>query len=117
MSEAGLQRPESIAYLKEKVGSGELYGQYDKQGKPLNQIQSTAIYAISAMIGSVLGDEELYRDSITQMEKYQVQDKTSPLYGGFGDPGTKQAYSFDNLMALLAYAHQSRVFADVKAGE
>ena len=48
------------------------------------------------MIGSIAGDEELYRDSIKRMEKYQVQDKTSPLYGGFGDPETKQAYSFRN---------------------
>ncbi|MCM3042459.1 hypothetical protein M3201_22645 [Paenibacillus motobuensis] len=117
LAEAGLERPESIAYLKEQVNSGALYGQYDQQGKPLNQIQSTAIYAITAMIGSVVGDGELYRDSIKLMEKYQVQDKTSPLYGGFGDTGTKQAYSFDNLMALLAYAHQNRVFADMKAGE
>ncbi|GAA0410307.1 hypothetical protein [Paenibacillus motobuensis] len=117
LAEAGLERPESIAYLKEQVRSGALYGQYDQQGKPLNQIQSTAIYAIAAMIGSIAGDEELYRDSIKRMEKYQVQDKTSPLYGGFGDPETKQAYSFDNLMALLAYAHQNRVFADMKAGE
>lgn len=105
LSEAGLQRPESIAYLKEHVQSGTLYGQYDKKGKAQNVIQSTAIYAIAAMIGSVLGDEDLYKDSIRQMDKYQVQDQTSPLYGGFGDPATQQAYSFDNLMALLAYAH------------
>ncbi|MFD3261167.1 hypothetical protein ACE3MQ_21445 [Paenibacillus lentus] len=50
------------------------------------------------------------------MGKYQVQDKTNALYGGFGEPAAQQAYSFDNLMALLAYTHQSRVFADVKAG-
>ncbi|WP_069188266.1 hypothetical protein [Paenibacillus sp. GM2] len=105
LAESGLERPESIAYLKDQVSRGTLYGQYDLQGKPLNQIQSTAIYAIAAMIGSVVGDDGLYRDSIQQMEKYQVHDKTSPFYGGFGDSGTKQAFSFDNLMALLAYAH------------
>ncbi|HEY4391132.1 MAG TPA: hypothetical protein VGN02_07260 [Paenibacillus sp.] len=105
LAEAGLEHPESISYLNDQVSGGTLYGQYDKQGKPLNQIQSTAIYAIAAMIGSVLGDDGLYRDSIQQMEKYQIHNKTSPFYGGFGDPGTKQAYSFDNLMALLAYAH------------
>ncbi|MBE9913990.1 hypothetical protein G8C92_08080 [Paenibacillus donghaensis] len=105
LSEAGLEHPESIAYLKEHVKNGTLYGQYDKNGIPQNQIQSTAIYAITAMIGSVLGDLDLYDDSIKQMEKYRVNDKTSPLYGGFGEPATKQAFSFDNLMALLAYAH------------
>jgi len=105
LSEAGLQRPESIAYLKEHVRNGALYGQYDKSGAPQNEIQSTAIYAITAMIGSVLGDVDLYKDSIAQMEKYRVSDRTSPLYGGFGNPATKQAFSFDNLMAMLAYAH------------
>lgn len=53
---------------------------------------------------------------IMQMEKYQVQDRTSKLYGGFKDSAAQQAYSFDNLMALLAYTHQSRGVADVKAG-
>lgn len=105
LSEAGLERPESIVYLKEHVKNGTLYGQYDRNGVPRNDIQSTAIYAITAMIGSVLADEELYEDSIRQMEKYRVTDKASPLYGGFGDPAAKQAFSFDNLMALLAYAH------------
>ncbi|MDR0267989.1 hypothetical protein [Paenibacillus sp.] len=105
LSEAGLQHPESISYLKDHVKNGTLYGQYDKNGTPQNQIQSTAIYAITSMIGSVLHDIDLYKDSIKQMEKYRVADKTSPLYGGFGDSATNQAFSFDNLMALLAYAH------------
>ncbi len=53
---------------------------------------------------------------IMQMEKYKVQDKTSQLYGGFEDSAAQQADSFDNLMALRAYTHQSQVFTDVKAG-
>lgn len=105
LSEAGLERPESIAYLKEQVKNGTLYGQYDRNGTPLNDVQSTAIYAITAMIGSEVKDAELYEDSIKQMEKFRVMDEKSPLDGGFGDPVTKTAFSFDNLMALLAYAH------------
>lgn len=95
----------SIRYLKEHVKAGTLYGQYTKEGKPANQIQSTAIYAIAAMIGSEIGDFPLYLDSIERMNAYQVKQESSPLYGGFGDVHTNQAYSFDNLMALLAYSY------------
>lgn len=105
LAEAGVQQPASIAYLKDQVKGGTLYGKYDKKGKPQNQIQSTAIYAIAALIGSALEDADLYGDSIKQMEKYRVVDKDSPLFGGYGDTASNQAYSFDNLMALLAYAH------------
>ncbi|GIP22636.1 glycosyl hydrolase family 8 [Paenibacillus sp. J22TS3] len=105
LSEAGLQKPASIAYLKQQVKAGTLYGKYDKKGKPQNQIQSTAIYAITALIGSALKDADLYGDSIQQMEKYRVTDKNSLLFGGYGDAAAIQAFSFDNLMALLAYAH------------
>jgi uncharacterized protein YkuJ len=105
LSEIGEQHPESIRYLKEQVKHGALYGQYSKEGVPTTEIQSTAIYAITAMIGSQLGDKALYEDSITRMNEFQVQDQGSPLHGGFGNPESQQAYSFDNLMALLAYAY------------
>ena len=64
---------------------------------------STAIYAICAQLGAVTGDDELYRQSLEYMNKLQVRDTTSPIYGGFGNPDTLEAFSFDNLMALMAY--------------
>lgn len=105
LSEVRQQNPASIRYLKEQVQAGKLYGQYTKNGAAANDIQSTAIYAIAAMIGSELGDKTLYEDSIRRMNQFQVQDAGSPLYGGFGDVASQQAYSFDNLMALLAYTY------------
>lgn len=105
LAESGKQRPESIAYIKEKVRSGTLYGKYTKDGTPMNDIQSTAIYAITALIGSVLHDPNLYMESIEQMEKFRVEQTNELFFGGFGDPTTETAFSFDNLMALLAYAY------------
>jgi hypothetical protein len=105
LAEVKQHNPESIRYLKEQVRAGTLYGQYTKEGKPTNDIRSTAIYAISAMIGSQLGDGPLYEDSIRRMNEFQVRDTASPLNGGFGYGPTLQAYSFDNLMALLAYTY------------
>ncbi|GAA3401743.1 hypothetical protein ACFFNY_13300 [Paenibacillus hodogayensis] len=105
LAEVRQHQPSSIRYVKEQVKAGTLYGQYTRDGKPATDIRSTAIYAITAMIGAELGDSSLYEDSIRRMREFQVSDSASPLYGGFGDTGSGQAYSFDNLMALLAYAY------------
>ncbi|MNC17143.1 hypothetical protein D3C75_650120 [compost metagenome] len=106
LAEAGRQNPESIRYIKQQVEAGTLYGQYTREGKPANDIRSTAIYALTAMIGAEAGDEALYEAGIERMNEFRITDSASPLYGGFGDPNTGQAYSFDNLMALLAYSYQ-----------
>ncbi|SDC17352.1 Glycosyl hydrolases family 8 [Paenibacillus sp. UNCCL117] len=105
LAEVRQHEASSIRYVKEQVSAGTLYGQYTKEGKPATDIRSTAIYAIAAMIGSELGDKGLYEDSIRRMNELQVLNGSSELNGGFGDPGSGQAYSFDNLMALLAYAY------------
>lgn len=105
LAEEHLQKPSSIRYIKEQVAAGTLYGQYTRDGVPANDIRSTAIYAITAMIGAEIHDESLYRQSIERMNEFRIQDPGSVMYGGFGDTGSGQAYSFDNLMALLAYAY------------
>ncbi|OCT14192.1 hypothetical protein A8709_25500 [Paenibacillus pectinilyticus] len=96
----------SIRYIKEHIQSDTLFARYAIDGTPLNDVRSTAIYAIAAMIGSVIQDKELYNASIQRMNAFQVQDAQSPLLGGFGDVPSGQAYSFDNLMALLAYVYR-----------
>jgi hypothetical protein len=106
LAEAKQHQDLSIRYLKEQIKNDTLYANYAMDGKPLNDVRSTAIYAIAAMIGSVLQDKELYEASIQRMNAFQNQDPLSPLYGGFGDKRTMQAYSFDNLMALLAYVYK-----------
>lgn len=105
LAEIGQHEQESMDYIKQHVKNGTLYGHYTKEGAPITEVQSTAIYAIAAMIGSQLGDKQLYTDSIAKMEQYQVLDPSHELYGGYGDVHTLQAYSFDNLNALLAYAY------------
>ncbi|MGN7762300.1 hypothetical protein [Paenibacillus sp. 22594] len=105
LAETGRQKAASIRYIKEQVEAGTLYGQYSRDGKPLNEIRSTAIYALAAMIGAVAGDDALYQSGISRMNEFQVQETNSPLFGGFGNTDTGQAYSFDNLMALLAYSY------------
>lgn len=97
------QRPESIAYLKNQTAKGKLYNVYNPKGQVVDENQSTAAYALSAIIAARLGDVDFYETSIKHMEKFQVVDQQSPFYGAFGDASTHEFYSFDNLLALLAY--------------
>lgn len=105
LSEVGAQKPESIRFLSEQVEQGALYGAYNRDGTAANSVNSTALYAISAMIGAVLEDKALYASSIRQMNAFRVEQADNPLVGAFGDTNTLMAYSFDNLMALLAYTY------------
>lgn len=105
LAEIGEHHPASIQFIKERVSEGRLFGQYSLDGVPLNDVRSTAIYGITAMIGSVIGDEALYQLSMERMNEWQILDSEHELFGAFGDPLTGQAYSFDNLIALLAYTY------------
>ncbi|MDG0794385.1 hypothetical protein OMP38_28780 [Cohnella ginsengisoli] len=105
LSEAGIAHPESVAYIKKLVDAGTLFGTYSRTGEPKDDVRSTAIYALAAMIGSAAGDKELYERAIARMNELRTTGTGGPLDGGFGDPATGQAYSFDNLTALLAYAY------------
>jgi len=93
---------QTLEYLKNTLQKGKLYSLYSFDGKPLSNTESTAIYALCAMIGASEKDVDLYRISIEHMLSFQVTDPLSPVYGAFADAKTLQAYSFDNLMALLA---------------
>lgn len=105
LSEVGLEHPASVAYIKQQVKAGALYGTYSRTGEPKDSVRSTAIYALAAMIGSAADDKELYEQALARMNELRTMGTGGPLDGGFGDPATGQAYSFDNLTALLALAY------------
>lgn len=103
LAEIGEAKQTSLDFVKEHVAKGTLFNAYDLNGNPVDKNQSAASYAIAALIGYFTDDDELYKQSISILENFQSMDATNVLYGGFGDPLTKEVYSFNNLMALLAY--------------
>ncbi|MGG1515017.1 hypothetical protein ABE504_06365 [Paenibacillus oryzisoli] len=105
LAEIGEAKRTSLDFIKSQVQAGTLVGAYSLDGKPLNDVRSTAVYAIAAMIGSVTQDQELYQLSISKMNAFQIHNTGSVLNGGFGDEISGQAYSFDNLMAFLALVY------------
>lgn len=93
----------SLQWLKQNVSEGTLYGSYSITGEALTDIQSTAAYALAARIAALMNDSVFYEQCIERMEQYHITDYADPLYGAFGNSKTQEAYSFDQLCALLAY--------------
>jgi hypothetical protein len=103
LGEVGLQKQESLDFIKDQVAKGTLFNSYDLNGVPVDKNQSAAAYALAALIGVVTNDQELYDSSILILNNFQITDPTSLFYGGFGNSRTKEVFSYNNLMALLAY--------------
>lgn len=103
LSEIGQEKEQSIQFVKNAVTTGTLYNAYNTDGTPADKSQSAASYAIAAMIGKEIGDEQLYQQAIKIVGNFQIMDPQSLIYGGIGDQNTLQVYSFNNLMAMLAY--------------
>lgn len=103
--EAGENEEASINWIKERFKEdGFLVGTYDENtGKPTSKIESTSIYANVALIANYIGDKKLFDKAINKLKYYQIKDKESLIYGGFGDEKSRSVFSFDNLNALLAF--------------
>lgn len=103
--EAGENEESSIKWIKEKFKKdGFLVATYNgKNGDATSQIESPSIYSNVALIANYIGDKELFNKAIDKLKYYQIKNKDSVLYGGFGDEKTNSVYSFDNLNALLAF--------------
>lgn len=102
LAEIGHDLEQSIEFIKKLVRDQSLYILYDQDGQPLDYNHSTANYALAAILGSVIGDKDLQYEALTEMKQFQVEDRASPVFGGFADIETNESYSFDNLNALLA---------------
>lgn len=104
-AEVGDDITPSVNWIVDKFKEdGAIYSLYnEKTGKAASDIQSTTIYANLLQIAELEKNEELYKMALRKLNAYQITDKQSALYGGYGDKKTLDVYSFDNLNALLAY--------------
>ncbi|SFU54255.1 Glycosyl hydrolases family 8 [Clostridium sp. DSM 8431] len=103
-AQAGLDVKDSLDYIKKKYKEDNgIYSLYDLSGKAISNIESTTIYANILQTAAIAGDYELYDICKKKIESYQVKDKESLIYGGYGDTVTLEVHSFNNLNALLAW--------------
>jgi endo-1,4-beta-D-glucanase Y len=96
------QSSSDITWLKTQLNKGPIYTKYYKNGSAASKIESTAIYSLIMLSARAVGDSQLYDMAKVRLLRLQVSDKSSAIYGAFGDPATLQVYSFDNLLALTA---------------
>lgn len=112
LSEIGQARQETLQWLKNELQAGTLAARYRVDGGVVAgfQYDSTAVFAIAALIGQSTGDGELYRLARQKMEQYWLQDQDDPLYGAFSQKEDgSDIQSFDQLLPLTVYCQGQNV--------
>ena len=107
LAEVGELKGETISWLKATVNNGGIKARYTITGEVVKgyNYESTAIYAILVMLAEEIGDKELLTQALVRMEKMRINDQGSEFDGSFGMGTGKDIYSYDQCMALLAYAY------------
>ena len=105
LSEAHLLNQDSIDWIKNQMKLGGVMARYDVNGRVVDgyHYESTAVYALIALIAKNEGDKELQGMALKKMEKMRIIDTASPYYGAFGMEDGSGIHSFDQVMAMFAY--------------
>ena len=99
-----LHKKETIQWLKNQLKTGGIYEQYNsKTGLVTSHTEKIAIYAVTAQIGKMIGDIELYTLAMEKMLSFQVKDAESEFYGAFMTKDTDEIDCYTNVQALLAF--------------
>lgn len=101
LTEVGYKDSGLNLYLREQMATG-LYGDYGEDGLPLENLESPSIYSLAALVAKQTDDQILYELACKRMAQMQVSEDHR-YKGGFVDVNDEEAYSFDQLLGLLAY--------------
>lgn len=106
LAEAGILPQNTHDWLRKQMEYGAIPARYDVSGRVVNgyQYESTAVYALTALVGKEIGDEDLQGWALRKMEKMRVQDYGREYNGAFGGEDGSGITSFDQVMPLLVYA-------------
>ena len=107
LARVGELKEETITQLEFMMESGGIKARYTTEGKVVEgyNYESTAIYALVAMIGQKIGNDNLITKAIARMEFMRVNDVSLSWNGAFSANEGKDIFSFDQCMPLLAYAN------------
>lgn len=98
--DAGRDTRTFAAFLKKQVTAGKIYNHYYLNGKPVDENESTAVYALAARFLTLNNEKEAAKICYRRTLEFQVKDNQA-FYGGFGESTTGLVYAFDQLEALL----------------
>lgn len=102
LSEIGKTKQVTLNWLKRQVENDSLYNTYSVNGSVVDKNYSAGSYALAAEIFALEKEPQMYHKAMKLALKYQITDKSSPMYGGIGIERKKEAYSYNNLTTLVA---------------
>lgn len=107
LAEADLLPKESVAWLKTEMNKEGIKARYTVDGKVVEgyHYDSTAIYALTAMIAERIGDKDLQGKALRKMETMRIVNTSYAYHGAFGMEDGTGIIAFDQLMAMLAYEY------------
>ena len=105
LAEAGILPQNTHDWLRKQMEYGAILARYDVNGRVVEgyQYESTAIYALTALIGREIGDESLQGWALRKMEKMRIRDCGKAYNGAFGGEDGSGITSFDQMIPLLVY--------------
>ena len=107
LARANLLPDDSMDWLRDKMKRGGVKARYSVDGKVVEgyNYESTAVYALIAMIAKEKGDNQLQGMALKKMERMRIIDTSSPYYGAFGMEDGTGITTFDQVLAMLAYEY------------
>ena len=108
LSQIGQSKPQSLQWIRDRIAEGQIWSAYDTAGNPTKRYESTAVYAIAAMIAKNEGDMVLASRAIEKMEQLKLRQFGNPLDGAFGNGDGSGMIAFDQLMAWCAYEQMEK---------
>lgn len=106
LSKAGKLKESSEEWIVEQLRHGGIMARYTVTGEIVKGYgyESTGIYALAVLIGIQCGNDEMVTKALSRMEQMRIFDSASGYQGAFGNADGSGIYSFDQCVALLAYA-------------
>lgn len=105
----GIVLEDTLEWLKNSFNwYGFIVNEYTvEDGKPASSDESPSVYAIYCRVYRRLGDMETADKLYNRMLSMKVKDDSSLFYGGFANVMSGEAFSFDNLQALITIRYKT----------
>lgn len=109
---AGLLKETSEEWVTSQLEGDGLAARYRVDGNvvPGFDYETTAVYAIAALIGYESGNARIYTRALQRIEQNRIWDTGSSFYGSFmNSEGGEDLIAFDQLMPLILYGYSKDV--------
>ncbi len=107
LAEVGNLSHITVEWIRQQLNGNGIKARYNVAGEVVSgyNYESTAVYALVAMIGREIGDDEITGKALKKMEKMRINDTALSYNGAFGNEDGSGITSFDQIMPMLAYTY------------